>query len=486
MNIIEAQACFEGPQHELHNRVAELEGAFWYDLTDDGRRAVKVTPDGWELVQKPPILFVRYEHHQPQVEPVSGGDITRLFDFLSPMDEQTKLLLLVWMVSCFIENTPHPVPVLHGPQGAGKSYAFRILRRTIDPSILLALSLPNNNNGLVQTLSHHWVALFDNVDILQPWQSDLMCRAVTGEGFSKRQLYTDDEDYIYSFRRCLGLNGINIAATRADLLDRSILIGLERIDPTQRRSEKELESAFFKARPHILGGVLDALSKAMTIMPTIELAARPRMADFAAWGCAIAEALGYSSGDFIAAYDANIQSQNSEVLEGHPVATAIMTLMEEQTTWQGEPAALLETLETIAEEQRINTHAKIWPKAPNALTRRINEVKTNLKEAGLTIERSRTGDGKRKIWTFEKNPENTVGIVGTDGRAPKLLKNNDQIPDDTSVDIATISEIPSGLSTGSKSLKNNISGDTVGSDDNNGLLHGNEPASDDDWEEVII
>ena len=43
-------------------------------------------------------------------------------------------------------------------------------------------------------------------------------------GFSKRQLYTDDDDIIYHFRRCIGFNGINLRATKADLLDRAIII----------------------------------------------------------------------------------------------------------------------------------------------------------------------------------------------------------------------------------------------------------------------
>ena len=31
-------------------------------------------------------------------------------------------------------------------------------------------------------------------------------------GFSKRELYSDDADVIYNFKRCVGLNGINIVA----------------------------------------------------------------------------------------------------------------------------------------------------------------------------------------------------------------------------------------------------------------------------------
>ena len=40
-------------------------------------------------------------------------------------------------------------------------------------------------------------------------------------------LYTNDNDIIYEHRRCLGLNGINVALTEADALDRSISIELK-------------------------------------------------------------------------------------------------------------------------------------------------------------------------------------------------------------------------------------------------------------------
>ena len=125
------------------------------------------------------------------------------------------------------------------------------------------------------------------MDTLQSCQSDALWRACTGEGFSKRQIYADDDAFIYSFRRSVGLNGINIAVTRADLLGRSILIGLERIARKDRRAEEDLEAGSLKARPHILGGMLD----------------------------------------------------------GHPVAAAVLQFMSETTDWEGQPAELLVLLE---------------------------------------------------------------------------------------------------------------------------------------------
>jgi hypothetical protein len=48
----------------------------WYDLTNKAWQAVKVTRSGWEIVDKPPILFRRYSHHKPQILPaMERGDV---------------------------------------------------------------------------------------------------------------------------------------------------------------------------------------------------------------------------------------------------------------------------------------------------------------------------------------------------------------------------------------------------------------------------
>ena len=63
--------------------------------------------------------------------------------------------------------------------------------------------------------------------------------------------------------------------------------------------------------------------------------------------------------------------------------------------WKGTATELLADLESIAVELKINTRQKSWPKAPNSLSRRINEIKTNLREIGITIDRCFTDEKKK-------------------------------------------------------------------------------------------
>jgi len=414
LTILESKACFNGERISLENRVTMLDGAIWYDLSNEQWQAVKITAEGWEIVDNPPILFRRYSHQQPQVLPVkNSADLNALLPFVNLAKNEQAQLLPVYVVSCFIPEIPHPIPILYGPQGASKTTLARMLRALIDPSTVGVLSMATGVNELIQQISHHWFAFFDNVTFMPNWASDALCRAVTGEGFSKRELYSDDDDIIYNFRRCIGLNGINLAAKKADLLDRGILFRLDRIAGNQRKGEKLIWKEFEDARPIILGGIFNALSKAMKIYDTIHLEEVPRMADFTIWGCAIAQGLGNSQDEFMTVYYSNIAEQNDEAIHESSVATAVMVFIEREIEWEGSPSELFDELKKIAESENLDAKGLGWPKSVNSLSRRINEVKTNLAEKGIIVESRKISNGKRviKIQNIAKNTATTATPV---------------------------------------------------------------------------
>ncbi len=383
---IEGKAVFDGKTHELHNRVAFHEGAVFYDLADDRWRAVRITSEGWQIIDNPPILFCRYQHQKAQVEPQHGGDPWRLLDFVNLEDSSQQLLFMVYVDTCFIPDIPHPIIHLHGEQGSAKTTQLRLVGSLVDPSAEELLMFPRDVNELAQKLYHHWVCYFDNLTSLPDWVSDVLSRAVTGIGFGKRELYTDEGDIIFQLKRVIGLNGINIVAIKPDLLDRCILLELKRIPDGERREEREFLAEFEQAKPQILGGFFDILSKAMGVYPTLQIKALPRMADFAHWGGAITQALGYSVDDFVAAYRGNIQSLNVEVLTSNPIASTLLTFMENRDSYEGTPAELLDELAREAEQMKIKTTIKSWPGAPQVLTRRLNELKSDLRQGGIEVD----------------------------------------------------------------------------------------------------
>lgn len=387
--VLEGNACFDGPLHELHNRLAWDQDTLWYDLTDEKWRAIKINGSGWEIVNDPPILFRRYPHSQSQVIPsAEGGNIDLLFKYVNITNPEHKLLLLIYLISCFVPDFPHPILVIFGPQGSAKTTLSRLLRRIVDPSFIEVASMPDSHREMVQALAHHAFLFFDNISFISEEVSDLLCKATTGSGFVKRELYSDDEDIIYRLKRCIGINGINLVATRPDLLDRSLLLELERIEDTQRKTDKEIMDNFEKDLPLILGGIFDVLSKTLQIKPDITLSRSPRMADFACWGSAIAEAIGSSQEEFLSAYQNNIEKQTETILNENMVATVLIAFMEARLweKWEGTMTELLERLTNQAAFGNKETvYDKYWPKAPNVLSRALNTLKTTLRSADISI-----------------------------------------------------------------------------------------------------
>lgn len=382
VNLLEGRAINEGEDHRLFNRVAQTPDAIWYDLGDAEWRAVKTTESGWDIVRDVPMIFRRFSHLDTQVDPVRGGSVQDVLPFVNITNPELQILFLVHLVASFIPGFPHPALYVHGPQGSAKSTAGRIDRKLIDPSKIEVLSLTSHEGDLEQQLGQHYFWVCDNVSDISNRVADLFCRAITGSGFSKRGLYTNDEAFIRQIMANISINGINLASNRADLLERCLLLKLERMKV--RKDEHKLMSDFELARPKILGAIFSAVSKAIAIRPSVKVDELPRMADFALWGCSIAEALGIGQEAFLDAYFHNISSQSEEVVNDNVVATLLISLMnEEYDLWEGMPAQLFKRLKEIALTEMIVD--KKFPESPSSLMREINRVKTALEEMGLHI-----------------------------------------------------------------------------------------------------
>lgn len=381
-----AKAMYDSPNPvRLSVRVAEYGGEFWYDLTNNDWQVVKISKDGWRVENEPPILFDRFRHQSPQAMPKNGGGINKILVHVNLKDNKT--LFLCWLVSCFVPNIPHSAIILHGEKGAAKSTASELLKNLIDPSSLETLTLQSNQRTLAVNLLNHWFLPFDNVSFISEEVSDTLCRAITGGGIQQRKLNTNSEDVIFTFQRCIAINGIQNAAKRADLLDRSILIELLRIKDENRKELTEITANFEADRPEILGGIFDTLSKAMAVYPAVKLRNLPRMADFARWGYAIGEALGGMGQRFLDEYAANRQIQNEEAIAGDPVATLIVEFMRDREYWSGKCSELYNKLLSIAYDHGISTSDKYYPKNAIVLAKKFSDIKSNLESIGLFVEK---------------------------------------------------------------------------------------------------
>ncbi len=414
LDTIEAIAQFDGKgEIELHNRVCKHDGAYWYDLTNDQWQTIRITETGWQVINDPPVMFRRLTHQKPQVIPDKSGTLEALNPFLVGIKkEKHKTLLKVWIASCFLPDFPHTIPVPYGEQGSGKTSVSKLMKGIIDPSVMDVLGGTGDRQEIIQNLSHHWLLAYDNLSSLSKETQNIFCRAVTGAAYSKRKLYTDDEDSLTYTRNCLILSGINYPATAPDLLDRCILIELRNLSRAGVIIKEEvLKQKTQEAIPSILGGVFNTLVKAIQIKKALSLTNLPRMADWTEWGYAIAEVTGSGGQSFLDAYRENIGLRNQEIISSNPVASTLASFMEDREIWIGTPSDLLGRLTQLMPEDEKKDRS--WPKTANVLVRRMNELKSNLSDAGIEIERNHGKETTLKITTFQQVGENTVAIVAT-------------------------------------------------------------------------
>ena len=132
----------------------------------------------------------------------------------------------------------------------------------------------------------------DNVSDLQPWLQDAICRAVTGDGMLRRQLYTNSDVSVLAFKRVIALTSIDPGKINGDLADRLLTVELERIDDESRMSEEDLDARGRDKHPVVLGGLLDTTVEVLRILPAVRRADLPRMADFARLLLAVDKVLG--------------------------------------------------------------------------------------------------------------------------------------------------------------------------------------------------
>jgi hypothetical protein len=455
LGILKAETIFDsGDTIKLNLRVAEGEdqdqsSCWYYDLTNKNWEFIKITSSGWDVI-KNSIIFRRYNNQISQVYPdrnYESGIFDRFMKLVNIKadDKDSILLLKCYIISLFIPDIQKVVLILYGSQGAAKSSLQELIKMLVDPSIIKTLTFPRDANEFLQQLSHNYVAYYDNVSTIRGWISDLLCRAVSGSGSSKRQLYTDDDDIIRSFKRCIGLNGINLAATKPDLLDRSIITRLERIEDDKQRTPDEIWKEFEEIRPQLLSYIFDVLVKVLgyeSNNPDKKFKLS-RMTEFAKYGEIIARCVGYKDNEFIEAYKRNREIQTDEIIESSQVASCLMYMMytkydesngDFRAEWDGTMSALLREFKAITDTDvgglNIDTKNKYWPKNANVLRRRLNELAPTLKEAGLELTFYKTPDRNRtKKIKIRKIPSEPSEPSANEKSSSKAVKNADATAD---------------------------------------------------------
>jgi hypothetical protein len=392
LDQIEARALWDGPERPICVRIGGLNGKIYLDLCDKEWRAIEIDANGWRIVDHPPVRFRRAPGMLPLSVPVSAGSVDDLHPFLNLNDANDDFVLVVaWALAVLRDRGPYPVLGLSGEQGSAKTFFCSCMRALLDPNTAPNRTLSREERDLYIAANNGHLIAFDNVSSMPPWISDALCRLSTGGGFSTRQLYTDDEETLFTAMRPVILNGIEDTVTRPDLADRAIILTLEPILDNERRSERDLLAEFEAARPKILGALLDAVATGLKMLPETKLEQVPRMADFVFWVTACEGAL-WEQGTFQTAYNANRDNLVQTVLEANPVAGAIRDLLASRGEWTGTATQLLNDLNLQDLVTGVKRERRYWPQIANQFSGKLRRIAPMLRKSGIEVVFHRSDD----------------------------------------------------------------------------------------------
>jgi hypothetical protein len=407
---LEAQAQLDGPTREVHIRVAEVvdpddldNPAVYIDLADTERRAVRVTRQGWEVIDDPPVRFRRPRGMHPLPVPQTGGSLDDLRRFVNLPGKRRWRRFLAWLLAALRGRGPYPLLVVSGEQGSAKSALMQVARLLIDPHEIVDRSIPRDIRDLSIAANNSMVLSFDNVSFLPDWFSDALCRLSTGAAFATRELYSDSDEALFRAKRPVILTGIPDIATQGDLLDRSVLEHLPSIPEHKRKVETKFWNEFYACRPRLLGALLDCLVGGLNLAPEITESKLPRMADFALWGEAVCRATGEPAGAFLRSFRSNLREAAEIALDSSVVAGPIQALVGEGP-WTGEAQELMSMLPALADPDGTGAgRGRSWPHTPRAMSGALRRIVPALRVHGITIEFHRGKDhGKKRLITIRR------------------------------------------------------------------------------------
>ncbi len=382
--VIEGMAQENEPT-ELYLRVAKAQGALWLDLGDQSGRVIRICGDGWTVKDSAPVLFKRTILNSSLPVPERGGSLDDLWRRINVRPED-RPLLLAYLVAALEPDLPHPVLTLLGEQGTGKTTTAKLLVTLLDPSPVPTRKPPRDAESWVTAAQGSWLVCLDNLSDVPPWLSDSICRAVTGDGDVRRKLYTDGDHAVFAFRRVVMINSIDLGATRGDLAERMLPVHLDVIHEDQRLGEDEIWPTWEQEHPKILGALLDLAAGIAGVLPSVRLASKPRMADFAKRIAAVDQVLGTSG---LEHYLGKQKTMATDSLTGDDFIMAVQSLGE----FEGTAADLLKQLEH-------DRPPKGWPRNARAVTTKLKRQATQMRKAGWKIQDGENTHRKVTVWTI--------------------------------------------------------------------------------------
>lgn len=399
----------------VYKRVCNLGDKIIYELDRDTNTCVAITKEGIEISDNEKVCFYHSKYYANQVIPdfdsVRNGDWKQLPKLIRKhfnlVDSDNVVLFAIYLVYSFLGTAVnHPILSVSGQKGSGKSSMIKRFCQLVDPKVIGLGDIPKRGDDLSLRISESYVNDFDNLSYLTKDISNLFCKCVTSGVNMRRTLYENSDQTIFNLKSIVVMDGIDVIIKESDLLDRTIFFSLARFEAEQLKTEAELNTEFEKDKSIILALCFSILQLAMQDDNPIDESAKSRMVDFTQWAVRIGRVLGYTDEYIIRILKKNQKVVNQQALEENPLAQVLLCYMEYKDKEVHAVAELLKILKKLAPEIQIDV-SKL-PKEANVLSRKLNQIRSNLADEGITYDI--VPKGRAKIITIWNSKPRRVPI----------------------------------------------------------------------------
>lgn len=381
VEIIEILGTDNVEEIAVCKRIFNNGAQYAYELDRDAGTVVWIEDGKVSIGKTEGIVFRHAANYADQTEPNLKIKPQKLLDYMGKhfkmeSEKDVRLLTLFLVTSFWGLGISHPILVLTGEKGAGKSMTLRKLEKLIDPKSSDLGGIPKGSDGLEIRLSNSYFVTFDNLSSISRRVSDVLAVSATGGSTTKRALYKNTDEIILDIKAVVAINGVSLVAKESDLLDRSLIITLKRISPDAVVTEEELWDGFERDRPKILGCCFKILASALSDSGEIRTQEKIRMADFHVACIRVGRVLGIPEDEISEILWENQKNINKYTLDEDTVALCIIELMQDRKEYTNSVSGLLcDLLEIVSENGMPST---VIPRTPNHLSTRLNKVKSNL------------------------------------------------------------------------------------------------------------
>ncbi len=342
-----AQAWKHWKKVITHERIAyvENENALYYDLNNSLWEVVKITEDNIEVTNDHNLYFRRPYSMGEQVRPEAWDGDFDIWEFFNISPENRKLFLC-YLITLFVPHIRVPMLVLKWEMGSAKTTCFRVVKALVDPGLKFqsaTISSPKDIGNLQLQLSEWYYLAYDNLSSVKGDMSDILCEAVTGGEFKNRKLYANKEMMTLSYSARIGIWSIDNVLWKDDVVDRSIIIDVPKIEWGRDFDEEEFRKKLFKYRPQILYSIFCTLWKSLGIKD--QIIGLPRMSWFARHWEKISRVLWYAENEFLGLYKEHLENQRRKVKKEiipEFLLVSVEHVLTDSNSWIDTPSKLYE------------------------------------------------------------------------------------------------------------------------------------------------